>query len=313
MNSFNNKIKDTKSLTNAHLRNIQQLAVFRTGQDDIYAINIAKVRAFVIKNEVNINEIPRTNEYTIGMATIRGKPILVLDLDKWVYGNRKEQVEEDTYKLLIYCEFYNTDVCFLIKDMVGIFEKQTSDLINNEENNAKISYITYVPIGNKNNEEQKLCTVFNAEQFLKDAGLISNEEQHILKIVTKKYKNKNKKIIVAEDSSVAANILKNLLNHAVEDFEIFNNGNKLLDYVSKHSEEIGLIITDIEMPETDGYQVVQTIKQNHNLQHIPILVNSSMTNTAISNKMKNLGADYILAKTNIEEIFKIISNILEIK
>ena len=45
-----------EQMTQGHLRNVQQLAVFYTGHNNIYAINIAKVKAFIITEEVAIND-----------------------------------------------------------------------------------------------------------------------------------------------------------------------------------------------------------------------------------------------------------------
>ena len=60
-----------EQLTQAHLRNVQQLAVFYTGHGEMYAINIAKIKAFIITEEIDITDTPTDTDVIEGIATIR--------------------------------------------------------------------------------------------------------------------------------------------------------------------------------------------------------------------------------------------------
>ncbi len=73
-----------EQMTQGHLRNVQQLAVFYTGFDSIYAINIAKVKAFIITEEVTINDTPTDTNVVAGIATIREEPVTLVNLDVWL-------------------------------------------------------------------------------------------------------------------------------------------------------------------------------------------------------------------------------------
>ena len=114
-----------EQLTQAHLRNVQQLAVFRTGNDDVYAINIAKIKAFIITEEITITDTPSDTDVIEGIATIRGEPITLINLDRWL---GYEKLEMSEYKLIIFCEFNHKQAGFLVKNMVNIVEKTTAEL-----------------------------------------------------------------------------------------------------------------------------------------------------------------------------------------
>ena len=114
-----------EQLTQAHLRNVQQLAVFYTGHGEMYAINIAKIKAFIITEEITITDTPTDTDVIQGIATIRGEPITLINLDRWL-GYKSLPVNE--YKLIIFCEFNHKQVGFLVKDMVNIVEKTTEEL-----------------------------------------------------------------------------------------------------------------------------------------------------------------------------------------
>jgi two-component system chemotaxis response regulator CheV len=60
------------------------------------------------------------------------------------------------------------------------------------------------------------------------------------------------------------------------------------------------------MPETDGYQVAKAIKGNSQLAHIPIIVNSSMTTSAVKHKMELIGVDDFIGKTDISTLYNVV-------
>ncbi|RVZ08642.1 response regulator, partial [Helicobacter pylori] len=60
----------------------------------------------------------------------------------------------------------------------------------------------------------------------------------------------------------------------------FINGKTLLEHLFNPTTDvsnIGLIITDLEMPEASGFEVIKQVKNNPLTSKIPIVVNSSMS------------------------------------
>jgi two-component system chemotaxis response regulator CheV len=296
--------QDVNNMTKGYLRNVQQLAVFYTGAGDIYAINISKIKGFIIADGVDINDTPADSEVIAGIATIRDEPILIADLDKWL---GKATLPRDEYKIIIYCEFNNVKIGFLVRDVIDIIEKTTDELSNTEEKNPKVTYVTEVVVNNK----RKLCTVFNAEKLLKDIGWVDSDEDEIKRHVSHQIKSK-KWVLVAEDSSVSRDILDAFLKRTGVNYEIEVNGARLLNRIDEIGiNNIGLIITDIEMPEKDGFQVVTTIRQNPDWNHLPIVINSSMTSASIVAKMASVGADEFVGKTDVKLLFELLKKYLE--
>ncbi|MCT7528935.1 chemotaxis protein CheW [Aliarcobacter cryaerophilus] len=292
-----------EQMTQGHLRNVQQLAVFYTGHNNIYAINIAKVKAFIITEEVAINDTPKDTNIIAGIATIRGEPVTLINLDAWL-GLKPFDTKE--YKLIIFCEFNHKKIGFLVKDMLDIVEKTTQELRNTEETNSKITYTTYVKVNNKD----ELCTVFNAEQLLRDIKWTDDGGRDIKKYVEGKI-HSSKKILAAEDSAVAREVLHKFFSQIEVEYEIYPNGAELIDRLEElDPEKVGLVITDIEMPGTDGYQVASFIKNNSKYEHIPVVVNSSMTTDAVRGKMTQIGIDGFVGKTDINALYNITNKLL---
>ena len=292
-----------EQMTQGHLRNVQQLAVFYTGHSNIYAINIAKVKAFIITEEVAINDTPKDTNVIAGIATIRGEPVTLINLDAWL-GLPALEVKD--YKLIIFCEFNHKKIGFLVKDMLDIVEKTTNELRHTEETNSKITYTTYVKVNNKD----ELCTVFNAEQLLRDIKWTDDGSDEIRKYVDEKL-HSSKLILAAEDSGVAREVLTSFFEEVGLDFEIYPNGTLLIKRLEElNPEKIGLVITDIEMPGTDGYQIASFVKNHKQLSHIPVIVNSSMTTDAVRGKMSQIGVDGFVGKTDISNLYKLTKKFL---
>lgn len=292
-----------EQMTQGHLRNVQQLAVFYTGHNNIYAINIAKVKAFIITEEVVINDTPKDTDIINGIATIRGEPVTLVNLDAWL---GQTSLNTQDYKLIIYCEFNHKKIGFLVKDMLDIVEKTTEELRHTEETNSKITYTTYVKVHDKD----ELCTVFNAEQLLRDIHWTDDGENDVKRYVDNSLVS-NRKILAAEDSGVAREVLNKFFKKINVDFEIFTNGTQLIQRLEElSSEKVGLILTDIEMPGTDGFQVASFVKNTKEYEHIPVIVNSSMTTDAVKHKMELIGVDGFVGKTDISSLYDLTKKFL---
>lgn len=292
-----------EQMTQGHLRNVQQLAVFYTGHNNIYAINIAKVKAFIITEEVVINDTPKDSDVIAGIATVRGEPITLINLDAWL-GLKILDIKE--YKLIIFCEFNHKKIGFLVKDMLDIVEKTTQELKHTEETNSKITYTTYVKV----NDKDELCTVFNAEQLLRDIKWTDDGDDDVRKYVSEEL-HSNKVILAAEDSGVAREVLIRFFQKAGLKYEVYANGGLLISRLNDlDPNEVGMILTDIEMPGTDGYQVASFVKNSSKYSHIPVVVNSSMTTDAVRGKMNQIGVDGFVGKTDISSLYDITKKLL---
>ena len=292
-----------EQMTQGHLRNVQQLAVFYTGHNNIYAINIAKVKAFIITEEVAINDTPKDSDVIAGIATIRGEPVTLINLDAWL-GLKALDVRD--YKLIIFCEFNHKKIGFLVKDMLDIVEKTTQELRHTEETNSKITYTTYVKVNNKD----ELCTVFNAEQLLRDIKWTDDGDDDVRKYVGEEL-HSNKVVLAAEDSGVAREVLTKFFQKAGVRYEVYANGGLLISRLEElNPSEVGMVVTDIEMPGTDGYQVASFIKNNSKYSHIPVVVNSSMTTDAVRGKMNQIGVDGFVGKTDISTLYDLTKRFL---
>lgn len=118
-------------------------------------------------------------------------------------------------------------------------------------------------------------------------------------------------ILVAEDDENSRQLLETVLVAKGYTVASFDNGLKALSYL--HTEPVDLIISDILMPEMDGYGLCRAVKQNQSLQHIPIVF---YTATYTSDQDKrfalSLGATKFLIKPMLmPDLMHIVDEILK--
>lgn len=119
-----------------------------------------------------------------------------------------------------------------------------------------------------------------------------------------------KKILIVDDSSVIRMVLKNTLNEDGYDVIEAINGVDALT-ILKSGEKIGLVISDVNMPEMDGITFVQTYKAIPELQYIPVLMLTTETGQEKKEAAKAAGVRAWLVKPfNRESLMAAVSKLI---
>jgi PAS domain S-box-containing protein len=90
-----------------------------------------------------------------------------------------------------------------------------------------------------------------------------------------KKSNSSNTILVVEDSPTQAEQLKYSLEQHSYQTIIAGNGKEAISYLSKHKPL--MVITDILMPEIDGYELCKRIESDEKLKHIPVILLTSLS------------------------------------
>ena len=107
-------------------------------------------------------------------------------------------------------------------------------------------------------------------------------------------KEQNNLIVIAEDSPTQAEKLKFLLNGFGYEVAHGINGKEAFDLAKKYLPIV--IITDILMPEMDGYELCRKIKADEKLKQIPVVLLTVLTNATDILKGLSCGADNYIMK-----------------
>ena len=101
-------------------------------------------------------------------------------------------------------------------------------------------------------------------------------------------------IVVADDSSITRKFLRVTLQQEGHEVDVYDNG--LEAYEAMLRDEVDLIVTDINMPKLDGFELVVRLRQDDVYKHIPIILLSSMYGADDMKKGIQLGANIYLTK-----------------
>lgn len=300
-------------ITSLHKNNELQLLCFRLdAKSDLYATNVFKIRE-VIKYDGDITAISYEKSSLIeGLITIRGLTIPLIDLKKWFYydsNNKEKDISKHIIKntsingdIIMICEFSRWTIGVRIYEADRILSKkwteieQSSGIIGDKNNNKLIGRTRYF--------NGELVQIVDIEKMLVDVfPWIEEDKEKELKKLGKVTITKT--ILVADDSPIVLKTLQLILDKLGVEHYSFINGKKLLDYLfnkDTNLEQIGMIITDLEMPETSGFEVIKQVKQNPNTAHLPIVVNSSMSGSSNEAMAISLQANEFISKSNPLEI-----------
>lgn len=272
-----------------------QYVLFRNGEDDLYAINVAKVEELIIYKDLEIAKNTDPDALSMGVTKFRDNMITLINFDRWL---SKKIKPDDNYELVMVCNYGNHRLGLIIKNVVKLISIDPSELTDNSDKDDKMSFVTELSIDNR----KQLCLIFDSDKLLMEIFADINEKKdNDLKRIGAEVIGK--RILVAEDSKIIQKTVKILLDKMEVDYEMFSNGKLLLDYLYEADlEEIGLVITDIEMPVMDGLTLIRKIKNDKVLASIPVIVNTNMANSAVvTNVMKN-GADHLIKKLDLHDM-----------
>jgi two-component system chemotaxis response regulator CheV len=76
-------------------------------------------------------------------------------------------------------------------------------------------------------------------------------------------------------------------------------------------DKICLVLTDVEMPEMDGFTLTRNIKAQRQFEGIPVIIHSSLTGSTNENLVKSVGADAYVAKFQPREFASTIRAVME--
>jgi two-component system chemotaxis response regulator CheY len=119
------------------------------------------------------------------------------------------------------------------------------------------------------------------------------------------------RVLVVEDSST----MRSLISSTVEEIggtQIFEAGTGFEALRILPQEKIDLIITDINMPDINGLEIIHFVKSNPNYQQIPVIIVTTERGEEDRKKGLALGAsEYITKPFNPEDLRKVVARVMK--
>lgn len=307
--------------TSLHLNNEVQFLCFTLeeesdGSNQLYAMNVFKIREIIYYNDDLTETAGDNSGIVLGYLTVRDETIPLVDMRRWLYYSKecpnrdlREYSLNTDKNLVIICSFSNHTVGLKIMGVKRIIHKNWNDVSVGPEygvdGESKITATTKYDDGS-------VIQILDVERMLTEAfpgGNAANE----LELNDIKNIESDKIVLLAEDSKPAAKSLQQIIEKLSLKYFTFPNGKALLDYLHNPgvAANIGVIITDLEMPVVSGFEVLKRIKETPATCHIPVIINSSMSSDSNYQMAERLKADGFISKSNPTEIEQSLRQILE--
>ncbi|WP_120863367.1 chemotaxis protein [Helicobacter pylori] len=311
-------VRGIDKTTSLHLNNEVQFLCFRLDKEkdaQLYGLNIFKIRE-IIHYDGEVTEILGGSDgVMLGFLSVRGESIPLVDVKRWLHYNAndpsrdlKEYSVKDDHNLVIVCHFSNHSIALKVLKIERIIHKNWTEInagdkqgINEE---GKLSAITRF-------DEKRVVQILDVEKMISDV-FPSLKDLDDLTLRCIEAIQSQKLILIAEDSLSALKTLEKIVQTLELRYLAFPNGRELLDYLyeKEHYQQVGVVITDLEMPNISGFEVLKTIKADHRTEHLPVIINSSMSSDSNRQLAQSLEADGFVVKSNILEIHEMLKKTL---
>ncbi|MBF0118399.1 MAG: response regulator [Desulfobacterales bacterium] len=122
---------------------------------------------------------------------------------------------------------------------------------------------------------------------------------------------KGARILIVEDNFTNQEIAKAIIVSAGAFVEVVNNGREALSLLQNRKFDI--VLMDVQMPELDGYETTQLIRQDINFKHLPIIAMTAHAMRGDEEKCLSAGMDaYITKPLNQNILFKILAKFITV-
>jgi two-component system chemotaxis response regulator CheV len=267
----------------------------RTGRRETYGINVFKVREVMLVPP--ITRAPEMPDAVEGMVSLRGVLVPVIDLAKFI-GVQTEAKPG----IMIVTEYNGHTQGFLVEAVDTILRldwavmKVPPDMLN-AQMGGMVTAVTELADG-------RLVMMMDVEKVLSDTSHFDDEIE--LKGI-EPVDVLDRTVFYADDSSVARKQIERTLAamqvkgiSAINGRQAWQELQKIADYADaariQVKDMIQVILTDVEMPEMDGYMLTRKVKEDKRFAGIPVLMHSSLSSSSNQQLGMGIGVDEYIPK-----------------
>ncbi len=252
----------------------------------IYGMNVSKIREVFELSSVDIKSIPGSHTNVLGMTSIRGEVMSVINLKKSI-GLSPSKIDYSGY--IVVTEL-NKSVQAIIVDKVHNIEHVGWDNIQKPPQATGDSYLTGV-----SEVKGKMVGILDIEKVRSEIVGEDPEDCHVIEDTSIA---QGDTIIIIDDSKVAQGQVRRSVEKLGFQTVTFENGKEAIDGLKKLESlsHIALVVCDVEMPVMDGYTFVAEARSDNALSGLKIVIHSSLSGIINEALIKRVGADSYLSK-----------------
>lgn len=274
------------------------LLLFRLDERQIFGINVFKVQEVLPRPRVSW--MPSAHPLVKGVADIRGRMMPVIDLRRAIGG---EAIPDDVAAHVIVTEFNRSVQGFLVRAVDRIIHVNVETVLP-PPHAGQDSYLTAIT---RHGEE--LVEIIDVEKVLADVvGDLKGVDDHLL-AQARTFTGGHGRVLVADDSKVARAQIERILGQIGVDCVLVRDGREALQFLrgladqgKDVAEELLMVISDVEMPDMDGYTLTTEIRRDARLRNLFVMLHTSLSGVFNNAMVQKVGADRFIAKFNSNEL-----------
>ncbi|AAW87768.1 CheW/CheY hybrid protein CheV3 [Aliivibrio fischeri ES114] len=275
----------------------QGMLLFKLTLNQRFAIGTLKVREIVPFQP--LTSIPYSHHHVLGTATIRNMAIPIIDMAAAV-GFRPLQKEELDSCYIIITDCMRTVVGFAIRSIDKIIEcdwKAIEASPPTAGSNVFVTGITRV--------EDKIVQLLDVELLLSKIYPEDTSNLYPILADVEREKLKPLNILLVDDSFVARKQLSTALDSINIPYDVATNGLDAYEILKKSSDEgkpYNIVVSDIEMPGLDGYELAFEIQNDNRLKDAYVILHTSLSSEICVEQAHQVGAHEALTKFEATEL-----------
>jgi two-component system chemotaxis response regulator CheV len=289
-------------------------------KENIYGINVAKIKEIIkYPNPKEIISVHGKSDVLEGMINLRGEVIPIVNLAKWLNIKEPQDPLIAKSKKIIVANFNNVTVGFIVHEAKRIRRftwsdiKPPNDVLSSQYENKIIGTINNI----EDEDKEKVLLIVDFEKICEELGIFGAENVEKIENDISNYKVSRKaNVLIADDSSIARKIIKEAIEPITEKLYETKDGQEAWELLNTLYETsngnikslLDLVITDVEMPNMDGFTLTKKIKEDPRFSTLPVVVNTSLSGGANLAKAKSVGADDFCTKFIAEEFVRAVTN-----
>ncbi len=279
--------------------------------EGIYGVNVVKVREII--KIPNITEIPNVPDFVEGIFDLRGVVIPVINLAKWMGIEVPEDI--DIKPRVLIAEFNGMLIGFIVHEAKRIrriswkdIESASFSMGNGVLDKAQITGVTKI-------ENDEVLLILDLETIMEELGIY----QPNIDLEDNLIEQLGGSALIVDDSNTARKLMKEaLIKMGMKPIEAKDgvDGLKKLEelynvYGEGIKKELKIIISDVEMPQMDGFHFAAKLKEDERFKDIPLIFNSSISDHFSEMRGKEAGGEAYLTKFDAPEFYSEISRVVK--
>jgi len=258
-----------------------------------------------------IHEVPKSDPRIVGISDYRDLPTVIIDLNKSLDKKVPLEMGDDAH--IVYTSFNNKTQAFLVDKVIKIVRLDWKSVYPPPVIDEKGGYLTSIT-----KIDGVLVEILDVEKIIEDVTGSGIDSKKVRKenIVPHEISSQLK-VLIVDDSAMARNKTKNVIDAMGLISETCNNGYEALVKLKNMAKELDvnglrvedkilLVITDIEMPQLDGLAFVNEIRNDGDLKNLYVVIQSSIVGGFRRTLDTTIGANGELIKWDEEKLIEII-------